>query len=193
LLNRFEVDLESHVAEVAGVIEFNDLHDVVLVGHSYGGMPITGAAARVPERVAKLVFLDAVVPHSGECHFDMCDPEQRENLKRLIADEGGGRVVPGRGSGLAYFGITDPADEAWVEPRLSGQPVGTFSQPLGDVSAIGRIPQIFIRFTQSGLVSRLSEQRAHGLDYRVMDVPHDAMVTHPEQLARELLAIAEEP
>jgi pimeloyl-ACP methyl ester carboxylesterase len=190
LLNRFDVDLEAHVADVVGVIEFNELHDVVLVGHSYGGMVITGAAARVADRIAHMVYLDAVVPCSGESHFDMCDPGRREDLQRLIATQGGGRVVPGRGSGLAYFGITDPVDAAWVEPRLSDQPAGTFSQPLGDVSAIDALPKTYLRFTQSGLVPRESEARAQAFDYRSLDVPHDAMVTHPEVLARELLSIA---
>jgi pimeloyl-ACP methyl ester carboxylesterase len=180
------------VSDVSDLIKFNDLRDVILVGHSYGGMVITGAAARVPDRVSQMIYLDAVVPRSGECHFDICDAERRQELEQLIATDGRGRVVPGRGSGLAYFGIREPSDVSWVRARLSDQPAATFTQPLGDVSAAEPIPKTYLRFSRSNLVSKVSDQRARLLDYRVLDLPHDAMVSHPEVLARELIGIAAE-
>src|SRR6516225_1377011 len=76
LLNR-EIDLCTHIQDVIGVIEDEDLSDIVLVGHSYGGMVITGVADRVPEKVASLVYLDAFVPENGQSLFNGLPPGQR--------------------------------------------------------------------------------------------------------------------
>ncbi len=70
LLNR-EIDLDTHIQDVIGVIDDADLSDIVLVGHSYGGMVISGVADRVPEKVASLVYLDAFVPENGQSNFSM--------------------------------------------------------------------------------------------------------------------------
>lgn len=191
LATRMDVDLATHVDDVVAVLEFDALTDVALVGHSYAGMVITGVAARVPDRISHLVFLDAVVPTSGEAHLDVCDPDRRDDLRRLIEGEGGGTVVPARSSGLAYFGITDPDDAAWVGPRLTDQPAGTYLQPLGDVSAGAGIPRTFIRCARSDLVTRISEARAHEapFSYLSIDAGHDAMVTDPALLAQTLLTV----
>ena len=73
LLNA-EVDLHRHVEDVAAVLHFEDLRDVILVGHSYGGMVITGAADWAADRVGKLVFLDAATPVNGQSLFDVAGP-----------------------------------------------------------------------------------------------------------------------
>ena len=65
-----DVDLETHITDVANVLFYEDLHDVVLVGHSYGGLVITGAADRAIDRVGHLVFLDAITPANGESLLD---------------------------------------------------------------------------------------------------------------------------
>ena len=70
-LNRPEIDLETHIQDVVNVIRFEDLHDVVLTGHSYGGMVITGVMDRVPERIRHVVFLDAAVPEDGMSLWDL--------------------------------------------------------------------------------------------------------------------------
>jgi pimeloyl-ACP methyl ester carboxylesterase len=76
LLNR-EIDLDTHIQDVIGVIDDADLSDIVLVGHSYGGMVISGAADRVPEKIASLVYLDAFVPENGQSCFTMSPPDRR--------------------------------------------------------------------------------------------------------------------
>ena len=76
LLSR-EIDLDTHIQDVIGVVEDEDLSDIVLVGHSYGGMVITGAADRVPEKVASLIYLDAFVPENGQSLFSMLPPDRR--------------------------------------------------------------------------------------------------------------------
>jgi pimeloyl-ACP methyl ester carboxylesterase len=187
------IDLSVHVADVVSLINHNNLKNVVLLGHSYGGMVISGVAAQIPERIAHLVFLDAVVPRSGENHFDTCDPEQAANLRRLIDEQGAGVKVPALASGLEYFGVTDPEDVAWVSPRLSDQPADTFREHLGDITAGEAIPRTFIRCTRSALVSRLSENRARAEPFRFIeiDADHDVMVTDPALLANLLKEIVD--
>jgi pimeloyl-ACP methyl ester carboxylesterase len=76
LLNR-EIDLDTHIQDVIGVLDDADLSDIVLVGHSYGGMVISGVADRVPEKVASLIYLDAFVPENGQSLFGMLPPDRR--------------------------------------------------------------------------------------------------------------------
>jgi pimeloyl-ACP methyl ester carboxylesterase len=71
------VELETHIADMLGMLQFEDLRDVVLIGHSYGGMVATGVADRAPERLAQLVYLDAFVPRDGQCLFDLLAAETR--------------------------------------------------------------------------------------------------------------------
>src|ERR1700752_3184243 len=65
-LARPDIDLTTHINDVVNVILFEDLHDITLVGHSYGGMVITGVADRIPDRIQKIIYLDALVPVDGE-------------------------------------------------------------------------------------------------------------------------------
>jgi pimeloyl-ACP methyl ester carboxylesterase len=91
-----EVDLDTHVRDVVAVLEFEDLRDVALVGHSYGGPVITGAADQVPGRVAQLVYLDAEVPRDGESEMDLLPPEERSAYqeRRRCTDRGGASRRP---------------------------------------------------------------------------------------------------
>ena len=80
-LARADVDLDTHIADVVSLLEMEDLCDVVLVGHSYGGMVITGAADRAPERIGRLVYLDAFVPENGKCTLDYVVPERAAPIR----------------------------------------------------------------------------------------------------------------
>ena len=74
-----EISLETHIADILGVLEFEDLKNVVLIGHSYGGMVATGVADQARARIAQLVYLDAHVPGDGESVFDL-NPDRREAM-----------------------------------------------------------------------------------------------------------------
>ncbi len=93
-LIRPEIDLHVHIRDVLGVLEYEDLRDVVLVGHSYGGMVITGVADRVSDRLAQLVYLDADVPRHGESEFDLLTPEERAEYEEAASARGEGWRVP---------------------------------------------------------------------------------------------------
>src|SRR5215218_11345208 len=89
-----EVDLETHITDVVNLIEFEDLHDVVLVGHSYAGIVVTGVADRIPERISLLAYLDSGPSPDGVSFLDLQPPAARELLERLIEQEGEGWRLP---------------------------------------------------------------------------------------------------
>ena len=115
------VELETHIADVLGVIRYERLKDIVLVGHSYGGMVVTGVADRSAE-VSTLVYLDAFVPQSGQALVDLLPARVREHFPK-----DGWQVPP---LPPAAQGMTDPAEVAWLDGRRDAQPMKTFTQRL---------------------------------------------------------------
>jgi pimeloyl-ACP methyl ester carboxylesterase len=116
------VTLSTHIADVVNVLEFERLEQVVLVGHSYGGMVVTGVADRVPSRIATLVYLDAFVPHDGQAIVDFLPPAARDHLP-----QGDWKVPP---LPPQAQGMTDPAEIAWGDGRRVAQPIGTFTERI---------------------------------------------------------------
>src|SRR5450631_1591587 len=124
-LARPEIDLTTHVTDVVNLIQYEDLTDIVLVGHSSGGMVITGVVDQLPGRIAHLVYLDAFVPQPGQSLFDMVGPELEGSVKALADKEGDGWRVPPI---VPLFGLEDQADLDWGLRKFSPQPLGTFTQ-----------------------------------------------------------------
>src|SRR4051812_4113946 len=111
------VGLETHITDVVNVLHFDDLYDVVLVGHSYGGMVITGAADRAADRVGRLVYLDAANPKNGQSLFDVAGPilaVARENGRTVDGVELVLLPTPDAGT---FYGVTDADDLAWMADR----------------------------------------------------------------------------
>ncbi|MET1048783.1 MAG: alpha/beta hydrolase [Acidimicrobiales bacterium] len=188
------VDLHLHARDVAALIEYEDLVDVILVGHSYGGMVITGAADLVTERVGRLVFLDAANPVNGQSLMDVAGPviemvrpfgEVRDGLELVL--------LPAPDAGLLY-GVTDPDDLAWMAERLSPHPWQCFEQPLDlqHEDALWAIPQYHIVCTET-LATRdpelMGKARAEGRLWDI-DTGHDLMITEPEAVTEALLEVA---
>jgi pimeloyl-ACP methyl ester carboxylesterase len=188
------VDLERHVTDVAAVLRFEDLRDVILVGHSYGGMVITGAADRVPDRVGRLVYLDAATPINGQSLEDVAGPVINAVRPMGQVVDGIELVLwPAPDAGLLY-GVTDPADLAWMAERLTPHPWKCFDQPLalGNEAALWSIPQYHIVCT-STLSTRDRDQMARAkAEGRLWDIDtgHDLMITEPEKTANALLQVA---
>jgi pimeloyl-ACP methyl ester carboxylesterase len=122
------VDLSVHIQDIVGVLETEDLHSVVLVGHSYGGMVITGVADRASKRVSQLVYLDAFVPEHDQPALDLLTPERRAQFREQAQVEGDGWLIPPPPPEL--YGIVEPADLEWVRPRLGPQPLATLARKM---------------------------------------------------------------
>lgn len=180
--------LHTHVGDVAALLVAEDLHEVVLVGHSYAGLVIEGVADRVPDRVARLVHLDSFVPDSGRSLFDLLPPQRREFYESRVQD---GAVDP---PPVAALGITDPATAERVAQRLTPQPLRTFTDALTLTGSAQRVPRCFVRCTEGPLVPSFAPfaQRARSdpaWDQRDLHSGHDAMLIVPDELA-DLLAAA---
>lgn len=187
------VDLDLHVSDVVNVLQFEDLRDVVLVGHSYGGVVITGVADRAGGRVGHLVFLDAATPNGGQSLVDVAGPV-------ILAARDDARVVdgvelvlfPGRDP-MHFFGVTDPDQIAWMEPKLTPHPWKCFEQKLvlDDEAAVRAIARTHIVCT-STLAFRDCDALKAESDGRVWDVDtgHDLMISEPRAVAELLLRVA---
>lgn len=188
------VDLSLHVQDIAAVLHYEDLRDVILVGHSYGGMVITGVGGTAADRVGKLVYLDAANPKNGESLVDVAGPMmEMARLAGRIADGVELVLLPSPEAGM-FYGITDPAELAWMAGRLTGHPWKCFEQKLElrDEAGYAKIPQYHIVCTAT-LATRdpglMDEARAAGRLWDI-DTGHDLMITEPQQVTDALLAVA---
>ena len=133
LLNR-EIDLDTHIQDVIGVIDDADLSDIVLVGNSYGGMVITGVADRIPEKVASLVYLDAFVPENGQSCLSLLPPEA--HLATVPGEDWLVAPIPS-----ASFGFKRPEVIALWDAKSTSHPLATLTQPVQLTGGIGRVKQ----------------------------------------------------
>ena len=169
--------LSHHVEDIVNVLEYEDLHDVILVGHSYAGLVITGVAER-SDRVGKLVFLDALVPEHAESIFSMI-PGMEENFTAAADSQG---LVPSWEP--ADFGVTDPEDLEWMIPRLTPMPILTHAEAVdAPLMKAKQLPRSFVHCAQFGLGGFGEKIRSEGGTVFTLDCGHDAMVLQPEELA----------
>ena len=181
------IDLDTHVTDVVSLLEMNDLNEVVLVGHSYGGMVVCGAAERAWKRIKRLVYLDALVPQHGQSGFDLNSPQFREKLEKEALQKGDGyKIMP-----MAdILGITDTADLEWVRARLRPHPIGTFRQAVEAPKFASRIPSTFILCKQFGFSATADRCRQSGWPVLEIDCGHDAMIIKPQELSELLVSAA---
>lgn len=119
-LNR--ISLGTHIQDVLNTLFCEDLSSVVLVGHSYAGMVITGVAAKEPQRPSHVVYLDAYLPLEGENEVDLWPPDQRERYRKNLAS---GVRFRQPSAVMPLLGITDPRVYEWVQARLTPHPYST--------------------------------------------------------------------
>lgn len=144
-----EVTLTTHADDIAAAIDVADLHDVVLVAHSYAGAPATVAAARVAERIARIVYVAAVLPQAGRSVFEVAEPGFEQAIRHFADAEGDGWLVPMMNDEVldAVFGDhgLTADDTAWLRARGVGQPIGCFTERApADLSAVDTLPRTFV-------------------------------------------------
>jgi pimeloyl-ACP methyl ester carboxylesterase len=186
------ITLNTHIADVASLLYLEDLHDVVLVGHSYGGMVIAGVAATIPERLAALIYLDAYVPRGGESWFDLQTADDATAARLEMAATGVRQPIPAR-----ILGIEDPELAQWVDERMTPQPRGTYEDPCPEAPVNDRaLRRAYIRCTQGALVPRFDgaarRAEANGWAMRELHCGHNAMLILPGELSTILRELAGE-
>jgi pimeloyl-ACP methyl ester carboxylesterase len=171
------------------VLDFEDLKDVTLIGHSYGGMVATGVAEKARRRIARVVYLDAFAPKDGESLFDLVGPQAAENMLGKAKGEGGGWRVPA----MPMPPDTAPADVSWATPRRRSQPLKSFEQKIR-LQSTEPPPRHYIYAKKSGPgdVFRQFAERAKsesGWKYYEIDASHNPHITCPQDLMALLTRI----
>lgn len=192
-----ETGLSTHVLDLLGTLFFEDLTDVIAVGHSYAGMVISQLADRASDQLAGLIFLDAYTGHDGAAMWDYQPEETRSLYLREAAESGDGWRIPASEAFVETFGITEETDRAWVRPRLTDFPVRCQHDILSLFSGgYESLPKGYIHCTESPLAQKFrpfyDEAEEEGWPCRTIPASHDAMVTHPALLAKSLIEMAGE-
>jgi len=190
------VSLDTHVRDVTAVLERHHLSGVTLVGHSYAGMIITGVAEHARDRIASLVYVDALVPEHGQSALDILPEPTRHAFLRLAEEGGGWRMRPNEHL-LDLWGLEDGPGRAFVQDRLSDFTIHCFSQRLqAPTRSAHALHRSYIASTKPGYPAKpvfdpfaMRAQR-EGWSYYELATGHDAQAERPEELSEMLIEIA---
>lgn len=170
-------------------IYYEELEDVVLVGHSYGGMVITAVADRVPEKIKKLVYVAAVLPMDGESMFDAVGPEISAFLNHSAQKGNGWEVPPGMPES---YGIKDQEEIRWYKNSSTPQPIMTFQQKISyNSSSFEKLNKTYIKCSQDqALESMATRAKYMQIPCYEINTGHCPMITHPEVLVELLVNLS---
>jgi pimeloyl-ACP methyl ester carboxylesterase len=182
------LDLESHIQDILNVIKYEDLSDIVLLGHSYGGMVATGVADRARDKITQLIYLDAFVPRDGQSLFDL--NEAGRGPMRDAAKSGDGWRVPPS----ATPPDTSPEDLAWLSARRVPMPIKCFETKLTLQHGETSLPRSYIyatRITPADTFGQFARRARSESGWRhvEIDASHSPNTTAPEALMAVLESI----
>jgi pimeloyl-ACP methyl ester carboxylesterase len=180
------VNLETHIADVVNLIRWEDLTDIVLCGHSYGGCVITGVADRVPERLRAVVYLDAFILDDGQSLHDAVPAPLRDAQAQAAKEQGDGWRVPPIPA--AFFNV-NAADRAWVDAQCTPQSLATFQQKLRlrNTLPAGKVTHVLATGYEHSPFAPFHEiAKRRGWKTRTIDCGHDVMLDRPAELVAML-------
>ena len=187
------IDLDAHIDDVVGLLFSEDLRHAIIVGHSYGGMVITGVADRATPRVGHRVYLDAAYPQDGESLHEHAFGSIDQTRQGMYQINGTDVVMKPEPFYAGFFGIHDPELADWTNARLTPQPWKCFSQKLvlTNEAAMRAIPESHLICTETIPGRDMERLRANSVG-RVWDIDtgHDLMLTEPQWVADRLVEIA---
>jgi pimeloyl-ACP methyl ester carboxylesterase len=192
LLSR-EITLDTFVDDLVNVVEWEELNDVILVGHSSAGGPISGVADRMPDRIRHVIYLDSFILRNGQSFFSASSPEVAEARRKSAHEVGGVSVVPPPLGGLSGLGLSDGPVTDWFRRRVTPQPISTYETPLklgNPVIGNGK-PCTYVAFTAPAFPgpepSRRWAKSQTGWTWVELAAGHAAPVIVPDKVA-DLLA-----
>lgn len=182
-----DIDLDTHIADILGVLECENLNGINLIGHSYGGMVATGVADRARSCIAKLIYLDAFAPDDGDSLMSLLPDEARAQRQARTPD--GWRIPP-----MPMPPDTAEEDVEWCMPRRVPQPAKTFEQKLKLMNGPLTLPRHYIYCTRIAPGDRfgrfLARARREGWGNDEIDSSHNPHITCPEVLMSLLDRVA---
>ena len=179
------INLDTHITDIVNVIKYEELSDVILVGHSYGGMVVTGVADKLPDKTAALIYLDAFVPENGQALIDLAPPEP----KPQAASDYTLTPLP-----AAVFGAK-PEVAAFVDAHTTPHPTACFTQPVTLTGGIDRIKKktyIYANVPAPTAFTPFYEKAKSKQDWTVQTLPctHLVQIDMPNELTALLLKAA---
>jgi pimeloyl-ACP methyl ester carboxylesterase len=192
-LTRADLTIEDFATDIVNVISAEELKEVVLVGHSYGGNTVSAVADRVPERLKHLVYIDSLVLKDGESGFSVLDPAIVAQRIESAEKTSGGMTIPPPSP--EAFGVSDPDDADWLRRQLTPLPLSSYREPIHLEHPLGNgVRKTYIACTNPIYQPAVSthEWIKSQPDWRYLELStgHDAMVTDPEGLAEMLVRCA---
>lgn len=188
-----EVGLNTHIEDISAVLTFENLKDIVLCGHSYGGMVVTGVADRMPERVRSLVYLDAFVPENGKAVFDLMDPARVPTIRAGAVEQNGVRSL--KPTSASFFGVQDAARADWVDRTCRNHPMLAFEERIELSGRWRAVPKktyiIAARYNPSSFQRYRALAEDPAWAFLEADCGHEVMVDLPDWLAARLDEAAE--
>ena len=189
-LNSAAVNLSTHIADVVNLLRWEDLSDVILCGHSYGGSVISGVADQIPERIRTLVYLDAFVPENGECLFDL-SPERAQQMRLQAKTAGDGWSVPP----IPAEGFSvNRRDAAWVDAQCTSQSIASFEEHIKLNRAASYTHDathiLATGWDNSPFLTAHERAKAKGWKTRTVPCGHEVMLDLPGELTDLLLEFA---
>lgn len=178
------ISLSTHIQDIVTLIDEQSLHDVVLVGHSYGALVATGAAVLRPKAVRQIIYIDGVLAEPGQSMATAIRPDVWESVNA----RSDGREAPALT--VEEHGFKDKADQEFVEGKSTPQSLASFKEPLNyDPTILRRIPSLYIGCTQVLFLSNMKERaKKMGIDFSALDSGHFPMIEHPKELAKVLVS-----
>ena len=185
------INLDTHITDVVNLFKWENLENVVLCGHSYGGWVISGAIEQLLPQVSSIVFLDAFMPEDGQTAYDLAAERNREQIAAAVKE---GRIHTPPALSAEVLKVNE-RDRAWVDAKMTPQPIGVWLQKIRLTGTRDRVAKkTYIRATnypQPTFDKFFATTKANPT-WRTYEVPcgHVVMVDMPERLAEILLEVA---
>jgi pimeloyl-ACP methyl ester carboxylesterase len=182
-----DIVLDTHIADIVNVIQWEDLADICLVAHSYGGWPVSGAIEQVLDRISSVIYLDAFVPEDGQRGFDFASEFSRKAMMEAMA-----KAAAASGPPKAEIFQVNEKDRAWVDSKLTPQPLGVALHPIKLTGAREKVAKkIYIRapaYPQPAFDKYYAAKKADP-SWRTYEVDggHDVMIDRPKRLVEIML------
>jgi pimeloyl-ACP methyl ester carboxylesterase len=190
-LIRPDLTIEDFATDIVNVITAEELGDIILVGHSFGGNPVSAVADRVPDQLRHLVYIDTLLLRNGESGFSQLDPAIVAQRIELAQDTSGGLTIPPPSP--EAFGVTDPADAEWLRRQLTPLPLNCYQVPIRLKHPLGNgVSKTYIACTnpiyEPAVPTHEWVKRQSDWRYLELSSGHDAMISSPQDLAEMLIS-----
>jgi pimeloyl-ACP methyl ester carboxylesterase len=188
-----DITLDTFTKDIVNVLEAEELTNIVLVGHSFGGLAISGVADAMPDRIRHLVYLDSLMVERGKSPFDSLPADVVAARLKAAEETSGGLSVSNPPP--SAFGVFDEKDTEWLKRRLTPHPLGTYTSTLNIKAPVGNnLPRTYIYCANPTYAplqtSRNWVKAQQGWRWAEITTGHYAMVTAPDELTRMLIGVS---